>query len=115
MSFPLLSAVANNDGGWSIDLSNLRDEEGKPVSIGGSTMVFMPQSKNHKSFVFQEFEYGGVAFPIRLPGNTEEDVKKQDVVLSTELLTKIISKAEANYNDVGCSGTGNYGRLTVLW
>ena len=112
LSFPILSSVANKDGGWSMDLANLRDEQGNPVSIEGNSMLFMPQSKNHRAFVFQEFEYGEVVFPIRLPGNTEEDVKKQDVTLSTQLLTKLVGKTEANYNDVGCVGTGNYGRLT---
>lgn len=112
LSFPVLSSVANKDGGWSMDLANLRDEQGNPVSIEGNSMLFMPQSKNHRAFVFQEFEYGEVVFPIRLPGNTEEDVKKQDVTLSTQLLTKLVGKTEANYDDVGCVGTGNYGRLT---
>lgn len=112
LSFPVLSSVANKDGGWSMDLSNLRDEEGNPVSIEDNTMSFMPQSKNHKAFVFQEFEYGKVVFPIRLPGNAEEDVKKTGEILSTKLLTKLIDKADANYNDAGCVATGNYGRLT---
>ncbi len=48
LSFPVLSSVANKDGGWSMDLSNLRDAEGNPVSIEGNIMQFMPQSKNHK-------------------------------------------------------------------
>jgi len=112
LSFPVLSSVANKDGGWSMDLSNLRDAEGNPVSIEGNIMQFMPQSKNHKAFVFQEFEYEKVVFPIRLPGNAEEDVKKTGEILSTKLLTKLIEKADANYNDVGCVATGNYGRLT---
>jgi len=112
LSFPVLSSVANKDGGWSMDLSNLRDVEGNPVSIEGNIMQFMPQSKNHKAFVFQEFEYEKVVFPIRLPGNAEEDVKKTGEILSTKLLTKLIEKADANYNDVGCVATGNYGRLT---
>ena len=112
LSFPVLSSVANKDGGWSMDLANLRDEEGNPVSIEGNIMQFMPQSKNHKAFVFQEFEYGKVVFPIRLPGNAEEDVKKTGEILSTKLLTKLIDKADANYNDAGCVATGNYGRLT---
>ena len=68
LSFPVLSSVANKDGGWSMDLANLRDEQGNPVSIEGNSMLFMPQSKNHRAFVFQEFEYGEVVFPIRLPG-----------------------------------------------
>lgn len=111
LSFPVLSSVANKDGGWSMDLANLRDEEGNPVSMEGNTMIFMPQSANHKSFVFQEFEYGGVAFPIRLPGNVEEDVKGENVDLASKLISKLTYKSEANY-DAGCKATANYGRLT---
>lgn len=111
--YPILSGVANTDGGWSIDLSNVRDGHGDTVNLDNAILVFMPQAENHKAFVFEEYEYSAVTFPIRLPGNTEKDVKKE-VASAKSPLTTILQKAKAETvnGTVGCYSAGVFGRAT---
>lgn len=106
----LFSSVANKDGGWSIDLSNVRDEEGDIVVGEDTILVFMPQAENHELFIPKTHEYNTIVFPLRLVSNTEDSVKKEGA--QKNLLEGIMKGVEAwtPLPDQGCTRYGTVGR-----
>ena len=114
--YPLMSAVTNKEGGWSIDLANIRDEENKPVSMEGALLEFMPQVDNAKPGSTGYALYEETSFPLKLMGNSEDDWgedKSEEKELGN-LLRKLISKTYAAYcydvND-NCRATTIPGRV----
>ncbi|MGI6484109.1 MAG: fibronectin type III domain-containing protein [Candidatus Dojkabacteria bacterium] len=73
----LFSSVSNSDGGWSIDLSNSRMEDGTIVDISDAIMNFIPQSQNHWSARSKEYKYKDLIFPLNLAANQEEDTREE--------------------------------------
>lgn len=71
-SIPTMSSVCNSDGGWSIDLSNLRDEKGEPIGIDGTALEFIPQSENSTPGATGTSLYEDTDFPLNLVANGEE-------------------------------------------
>lgn len=114
--YPLMSAVTNKEGGWSIDLANIRDEENKPVSMEGALLEFMPQVDNAKPGSTGYALYEETSFPLKLMGNSEDDWgedKSEEKELGN-LLRKLISKTYAAYcydvND-NCNATTIQGKF----
>ena len=99
--YPLMSAVTNNDGGWSIDLSNVRDEENNVLSLEGSFFEFIPQVDNARPATNGTVKYEEITFPLRILGNQSEDWEdkatsiKGENELSSKLLNKLVNKSYA--------------------
>lgn len=72
IEYPLMSAVSNSDGGWSIDLSNVRGNDGKPITIDGASIEFIPQVENKKPGASGKSHFEDTIFPVRLLGNMPE-------------------------------------------
>jgi len=96
--YPLMSAVTNNDGGWSIDLANVRDAENNLVSTEGILLEFIPQVGNSAPGADGVKPYKDFVFPIKLAGNSVDDleeVQKVDGLKSSRLLQELVSKSYA--------------------
>lgn len=100
-NYPLLSSVSNSDGGWSIDLANIRDAQNQPVSIDGLTLEFIPQVDNaiplniDRSLVYKED-----IFPLSLLGNREEDWEVEGDADENTALSWLHSKLTSKTNAV---------------
>jgi hypothetical protein len=98
-NYPLLSSVSNSDGGWSIDLANIRDAQNQPVSIEGLTLEFIPQVDNaiplniDRSLVYKED-----IFPLSLLGNREEDWEVEEDADENTALSWLHSKLTSKTN-----------------
>ncbi len=73
---PYLSSVTNTDGGWTLDLANVRKGDGSVVSMDGASLEFIPQVENAKPGAAGESPYETLVFPLRLLGNSLEDTEE---------------------------------------
>lgn len=78
--YPTMSAVSNTDGGWSIDLANIRTENSESVSVDGMSLEFIPQVDNAKPGASGSTLYEETEFPLRLIGNQLDNLKKMTSV-----------------------------------
>lgn len=76
--YEVLSSVVNMNGGWSIDLSNVRDLDGKLVDLKGTDLEFIAQAENFPAYPDGLLKYSTLALPLHLVGNKEEDWSKEE-------------------------------------
>ncbi len=101
IEYPLMSAVTNNDGGWSIDLANVRDEENNVLSLENSSFEFIPQVDNARPGSNGVVKYEDIEFPLRILGNNSDDwgdstteIQGENIQLRN-LLNNLINKSYA--------------------
>jgi len=93
--YPLMSAVTNNDGGWSIDLSNVRGVDGSPLELANTYLEFIPQVDNAKPGSSGTTKYENLVFPLDLMGNSLEDSGDVEEIKNSRLLQELVSKSYA--------------------
>jgi len=103
VEYPPLSSVTNMDGGWAIDLANVRKEDGSIVPMQGTSLEFIPQVENTKPGAAGSSFFDEMVFPLNLLGNSEEDWgEKKEVVNSARL--KFIGNVSAARICYKCEG-----------
>ena len=96
--YPLMSAVTNSDGGWSIDLSNVRDEDNNILAMEDTYLEFIPQVDNARPGASGTTKFESLSFPLNLMGNNVDDLKdsgKKEEVKGVRLLNELINKSYA--------------------
>lgn len=76
IQYPLMSAVSNVDGGWSIDYANVRDSEGKTLGMENTYVEFIPQVENTRPGASGTNRFEDTEYPLNLMGNNMDDLKK---------------------------------------
>ena len=67
------SGVANNDGGWSIDMGNIRDAKGNVIKeTEGIELEFIPQTENFLPANRKKVSLSDVEFPLLMVGNNHD-------------------------------------------
>lgn len=67
------SGVANSDGGWSIDMGNIRDKEGNVIKVtDGIELEFIPQAENFLPANRKNVPLSEVEFPLLMVGNNHD-------------------------------------------
>ena len=67
------SGVANNDGGWSIDMGNIRDAKGNVIKeTEGIELEFIPQTENFLPANRKKVFLSDVEFPLLMVGNNHD-------------------------------------------
>lgn len=75
-----LSSVANSDGGWTMDLSNVRNiKDGSPINLDNAILEFVPQAEHYPAYLYQSYKYSEIKYPLYIPGNKEEDWENEEV------------------------------------
>lgn len=113
--YGLMSAACNSDGGWSIDLGNLRDANNDLVEMSGTHLEFIPQVENAQPGASGARSYNSLKFPLSIMGNSEYDwegdVNSGNVIKLAEavkLFDELIGKSYAApscfcSNEGGCA------------
>ncbi|HKM20352.1 MAG TPA: fibronectin type III domain-containing protein [Candidatus Dojkabacteria bacterium] len=103
-TFPLLSGVSNSDGGWTIDIGNIRNEDGSIVKPEDLVLTFVPQAENHIPANRRTVNAKDAEYPLFLLGNGENtwdgDEEKKDLL---ETLWKKIGRSVSAAEE--CSGS----------
>lgn len=75
-----LSSVANSDGGWTIDLGNVRNiKDSSPINLDNAILEFVPQAEHYPAYLYQSYKYSEIKYPLYIPGNKEEDWENEEV------------------------------------
>jgi hypothetical protein len=101
MEYITMSSVTNSDGGWTIDLANVRDSDGTVVPMKGVSLEFIPQVDNAKPGASGTTLYEETEFPLKLMGNSEDDWGKREEEISgldLNVLKQIIMRTSAYDN-----------------
>lgn len=88
----ILSAVANSTGGWTMDLGNIRKEDGTPIKdLTGSTLEFVPQSKNFVPAKPTSMVAGESEYPISLIGNDDKTWERdsEESIVESSILNNL--------------------------
>ncbi len=81
--YPILSSVTNKEGGWTLDLANVRKGDGSVVSMDGASLEFIPQVENAKPGAAGSSFFEEIEFPLNIMGNSEDDWGKSEKALSS--------------------------------
>lgn len=77
VEYPLMSAVTNSDGGWSIDLANVRDSKNNILAMEDTYLEFIPQVDNARPGASGTTRFEKLSFPLNLMGNDIDDLNKE--------------------------------------
>lgn len=103
-----LSGVSNLDGGWSMDMANVRDEDGSLIDLSeGLVFQFSPQAENYNPVGKEKISYGEIISPLYLLGSQEDEWEKDNEEKSNfwdRFLEKFNVKVEAQVET--CKGVG---------
>lgn len=100
--YPLMSAVTNIDGGWSIDLSNVRNSDGKPLDMEDTYLEFIPQVDNARPGASGTTKFEALTFPLNLMGNNVYDLnneKGEEAKLGARLKNLVSGVLAYGYDD----------------
>lgn len=100
--YPLMSAVTNIDGGWSIDLSNVRNSDGKPLDMEDTYLEFIPQVDNARPGASGTTKFEALTFPLNLMGNNVDDLnneKGEEAKLGARLKNLVSGVLAYGYDD----------------
>lgn len=102
VEYPLMSSVTNIDGGWSIDLSNVRNSDGKPLDMEDTYLEFIPQVDNARPGASGTTKFEALTFPLNLMGNNVDDLnneKGEEAKLGARLKNLISGVLAYGYDD----------------
>jgi len=120
--YPLMSAVTNSNGGWSIDLANVRDEDNNILAMEDTYLEFIPQVDNARPGASGTTKFEKLSFPLDLMGNNIDDLNKEVKKEESELgglLNGLIGKSYAancfdvNNNCAAVSVPGNICKIAL--
>lgn len=98
IEYPLMSAVCNSDGGWSIDLANVRENDGTSLGMEDTYLEFIPQVDNTRPGASGTTKFENLEFPLDLMGNNVDDLQKELKTEESELgqtLKDLVGKSHA--------------------
>lgn len=107
--YPTMSSVVNADGGWTIDLSNIRESNGESLNMEDTYLEFIPQVDNTRPGASGTTKFEALKFPLNLMGNNVDDLHKDKDIegfQTVRLLREFVGKSyAANCNCKLPSGT----------
>ena len=107
-----LSSVANSDGGWTIDLGNVRNiKDSSPINLDNAILEFVPQAEHYPAYLYQSYKYSEIKYPLYIPGNKEEDWENEEV--RKKLFSNILGKFSRNSYAATCYGYDTYSETCI--
>jgi hypothetical protein len=107
-----LSSVANSDGGWTMDLSNVRNiKDSSPINLDNAILEFVPQAEHYPAYLYQSYKYSEIKYPLYIPGNKEEDWENEEV--RKKLFSNILGKFSRNSYAATCYGYDSHSKTCI--